>query len=81
MNRKYFTFCSCVTFACSRYFQNDDEFEQPGGYFVGFEGEPSLGASLELTFLDNFSDVNSEDMRRPVPDWINDAEMEEDFEP
>ncbi len=45
-----------------------------------FEGEPWLGTSLENTFPDSFSDVNSEDMRRPVPDWVNHLETEEDFQ-
>ena len=31
------------------------------------------------TFQDNFPDVNSEDMRMPVPVWMNQLEMEEDF--
>ena len=29
------------------------------------------------TFPDSFSDVNSEDMRMPVPEWMNEMEMEE----
>ena len=32
------------------------------------------------TFPDNFSDVNSDDMRMPVPEWMNQLEMEEDFQ-
>ena len=32
------------------------------------------------TFPDSFSDVNSEDMRMPVPAWMNRLEMEEDFQ-
>ena len=35
---------------------------------------------MENTFPDNFSDVNSEDMRRPVPEWMKQVEMEEDFQ-
>ena len=34
---------------------------------------------MEDTFPDNFSHVNSEDMRRPVPEWMNQMQMEEDF--
>ena len=43
-------------------------------------GDPSLNRSMENTFPDNFSDVNSEDMRIPVPEWMNQVEMEEDFQ-
>ena len=32
------------------------------------------------TFPDNLSDVNSDDMRIPVPGWMNQLEMEEDFQ-
>ena len=32
------------------------------------------------TLPDSFSDVNSEDMRMPVPEWMNRLEMEEDFQ-
>ena len=33
----------------------------------------------EILFPAIFSDVNSDDMRMPVPEWMNQLEMEEDF--
>ena len=59
----------------SRYAENDDEFEQLQRPFVLFEGEPSLDTSMGNTFPDNFSDVNSDDMRMPVPEWMNQLEI------
>ncbi len=64
----------------SRYSENYEEFEQLRRPFTRFEGEPSLDTSWENTFPDNFSDVNSDDMRMPVPEWMNQLEMEEDFQ-
>ncbi len=64
----------------SRYAENDNEFEQLQRPFVLFEGEPSLDTSMGNSFPDNFSDVNSDDMRIPVPEWMNQLEMEEDFQ-
>ena len=79
-----FTFHLPVSFVFfvsrSRYHEDCGEFEQLQGRFAGFEGEPSLDTSLDNTFQDNFSDVNSEDMRMPVPEWMNQLEMEEDFQ-
>ena len=63
----------------SRYAENDDEFEELQRPFL-FEGEPSLDTSMGNTFPGNFSDVNSDDMSIPVPEWLNQLEMEEDFE-
>ena len=70
------SYFSLITPCFSRYSQIDDEFEQFGRSLTGFEGEPSFDSSQEFTFPDNFSDVNSEDMRRPVPDSFNNSEVE-----
>ena len=64
----------------SRYAENDDEFEQPQRPFASFEGEPSQDTCMGNTFADNFSDVCSDDMRIPVPVWMNELGMEEDFQ-
>ena len=66
-------------FLLSRYSEDYDEFEQLQRPFTEFEGEPSLDTSWENTSPDNFSDVNSEDVRMPVPEWMSQLEMEEDF--
>ena len=61
------------------YAGNEDEFEPLQRPFALFEGEPSQD-SMGNTFPDNFSDVNSDDMRIPVPEWMHQLEMEEDFQ-
>ena len=58
----------------------DDEFQELREPLDSFEGGPSLDSSMWDTFPDSFSDMNSEDMRMPVPEWMNRLEMEENFQ-
>ena len=63
----------------SRYAAEYDEFGELEKSCTAFGIEPSLNITMKNTFPDNFSDVNSEDMRRPLPEWMNQMQMEEDF--
>ena len=79
---KYCLFFLCCVFIAlsSRYAAEYHEFEELERSCTLTGGDPSLNTSMENTFPDNFSDVNSEDMRMPVPEWMNQVEMEEDFQ-